>query len=201
MCVSRNSLEGENVQVLRFEHLYDGRFAVIRKPQRSWQSPVMIVPDDFVPKAGESYECTVSYTPAKFTYNGIEHEIHKAFLVGRADILDVIDHTILGKGRKERITENPFKALAGLKAGLKARHEVIEVRTQPGRRGGVDFVPHYVEVDARFGGMKTMRLFSLRSPVKLALGENFRMKVVNSRSLGKTDKRGYLMVVVEVELV
>lgn len=109
----------QDEMTLTFQHLYDDKFGVIvdTRQRYSWDRRTLIVPSEFVPRLGESYDCYVSMTGGFFTYNNEEFKLAIAVRKDGGNIIDEIEYKF-GKIGEEK-SEPEFSTNLGAIAKFK----------------------------------------------------------------------------------
>lgn len=189
--------------ILNFKNLYDDVWAVTEKPRSSWQRPKIIMPQDFVPEIGKSYECQVSSTMfGTFVYNGITYDLCYATWVEAANIIEVIDHR-LQTSQNQGLKNNAFaEALKGIDRTKLAKVEMVtlEVQDNP-KKGGLMFRPQYLETDPHADGLATMRFFWPTNKVDLQLYKTYHARICRVRQTNRETQRKALIIHIDVEVV
>jgi hypothetical protein len=187
--------------VLNFKHLYDNVWAAFLKREHSWQRSGIIMPHDFQPKTGKTYECHVQSTiSGTFNYNSQDYDLYFATLADAGTIIDVIEH----KFEQPKSLGTLADALKGIKlADLPKEHEMITLETQADKKNsGLMFRPQYLNSDPHAAGKPSMRFFiAVNNGFQLQLGKTYPARVKKINVTDKTTKTEAIIVQVMVEVI
>ncbi len=200
------AIPGIQTVTLTFQNIYDDIWAAFKKPLYQGGRPRIIMPDGFMPELGKTYECTTHSTmTGTFTYNGIIYDLVYARWVEAANPIEIIHHKLEAIGNAPR--NNPFaEALKGIDRSKLAQVEIVELQVQRNeKKGGLMFVPQYLESDPHADGLPTMRFYwpdeKTNKNVNLELGKTYRAKIIRVHQSGKETRKKALIIHVFVEVI
>jgi hypothetical protein len=193
-------LSANKVQKLVFRHLYDDKWGVIMKASRSWEKDKIIMPSDFQPITGQSYNCHVQATfSGVFHWQGKNYDLYFAKLVDAGSVIDIFDYKFV-KVRKVPSLNPLTEALRAVKidkSELPLEHEIVVIEVEPNKKNGsLMFKPQYNICDPVVDGRPSMTFFNRNDSNKfeLASGQRWRARVLKKEKTGKTNQMGHIIV-------